>query len=121
MAASYRLTLRDGPRVTRARFPTLTAALDALEAHVAALGGRPARDAVDLRVRRIEPVAQVVGRAELSGPERLLPRVRAGLDVRGDGSTEAWTGRASRSVIALQDGESPVAALRRVLERAASG
>jgi hypothetical protein len=112
----YRLVLRDGPKVERARFGSLDAALDALGAHLIRLAARPQRDAIDLRVRRIEPVAQVIGRAELSGPQRLMPRVRAGVDVRGDGSAEAWTGRASRRVVAPQDGESPVAALRRVLD-----
>jgi len=111
----YRLTLRDGPKVRRARFDTLDRALEALDAHLARLDGRPPREAIDLRVRRIEPTAQVVARAELSGPQRLLPRLRAGVDVRGDGSAEAWTGRASKRVIEQQDGESPVVALRRVL------
>jgi hypothetical protein len=115
MAASYRLTVRDGPEVAHERFPTLPAALDALEQRVAALAERPAREAVDLKVRRIEPVAQVIARAEISGPQRLLPRVRAGVDVRGDGSAEAWTGLLGRRVIDQLDGEPAVAALRRAL------
>jgi hypothetical protein len=115
MAVSYRLTVRDGPRVAHQRFASLEAALEALAAEVAALSGRPARDAIDLHVRRFEPIAQVVARAELSGPQRLLPRVRAGVDVRGDGSAEAWIGRASRAVVEQDDGESAVAALRRML------
>lgn len=114
-ADGYRLIVREGPHVTHRRFPTLAAALDALDRHVTALAERPAREAIDLRVRRIEPVAQVVARAEVSGPQRWLPRVRAGVDVRGDGSAEAWTGRASRSVVDRLDGESCAAALRRVL------
>jgi hypothetical protein len=116
MAASYRLTVRDGPRVARERHVSLDDALTALAAHLAILRERPERDAIDLRVRRIEPVAQVVARAELSGPQRLFPRVRAGVDVRGDGSVEAWVGRARRQVIAQQDGESVVVALQRQLE-----
>lgn len=115
MAASYRLVVREGPRVTRARHDSLEAALEDLAAHVSRLSEQPPRDAIEIPTRRFEPIAQVVARAELSGPQRLLPRVRAGIDVRGDGSAEAWTGRASRQVIAQQDGESPAAALRRAL------
>jgi hypothetical protein len=113
--ARYTLTVRDGPRVEHDRFDALEAALDALQARVLALGARPPRKPLDIRTRRFEPVAQVVARAELRGPERFLPRIRAGIDVRGDGSAEAWTGRASRTVVELQDGESALAALRRVL------
>jgi hypothetical protein len=115
MADRYRLLVRDGPRVSRERFASLTEALDALQAAVLAHGARPERAAIDLRTREIEPSAQVVARAELSGPERWLPKLRAGVDVRGDGSAEAWTGRASRRAVTREDGESAVAALRRVL------
>lgn len=115
MGASYRLLVRAGPRVRRQRFGSLEQALDALEQRVADLAQDSRREAIDLRVRRFEPIAQVVARAELSGPQRVFPRVRAGVDVRGDGSAEAWTGRASRQVLAQEDGESAVAALRRAL------
>ena len=116
MAARYRLLVRTGPRVERARFDALDAALDALEERVAQLTLRPRRATIDVKTRSFSPAQQVVARAELSGPERLLPRVRAGVDVRGDGSTEAWTGRASRRLVEQRDGESAAAALRRVLD-----
>jgi len=115
VAASYRLTVRDGPRVARERFGSLEAALDALAERAAALQDRPARAAVDLRVRRFEPVEQVAARAEVSGPGRLLARVRAGVDVRGDGSAEPWVGRFGRRVVERREGESCVVALRREL------
>jgi len=114
----YRLTVRDGPRLSRERFAALEDALAAVEARVEQLRGHADREAIDLRVRRFEPVAQVAARVALSGPQRLLPRVRAGVDVRGDGSAEAWTGLVRRRVIAQLDGESPTQALRRALDAA---
>jgi hypothetical protein len=63
-------------------------------------------------MRRIDPVQQVVGRVELSGPGRL----HAGVDVRGDGSSEAFTGRIRREVVEQRRGESSYQALRRVVK-----
>ena len=63
--------------------------------------------------REIEPVQQVVARGALNGPGGK----RGGIDVRGDGSTEAWTGRSWRRALVRQDaGEDAFAALRRVLQ-----
>jgi hypothetical protein len=108
----YTLTVRNGPKVSRERFAELGAALDAVERI-----GRDAERTADARpaggvlVRRIEPVQQVVTRLELRGPGRL----RAGVDVRGDGSSEAFTGRLRRRLVEQRDGESAYAALRRAL------
>jgi hypothetical protein len=115
MADHYRLLVREGPRVSKARFDSLADALDAVQAHVLELGTRPERAAIDLRTREVEPSEQVVARVELSGPERWMPRIRAGVDVRGDATAEAWSGRARRRVLARQDGETAIAALRRAL------
>ena len=109
---SYRLTVRVRGKVKRERFESLPAALDALDVRAEGL----ARDADEKPeggglMRRIEPIQQVVARLELAGPRRL----RVGIDVRGDGSTEAWTGRLRREVVEQRGGEDASAALRRAL------
>jgi len=100
--------------VERARFDELAEALAALERRGGQLQDDADARAVDLRVgRRFEPVQQVVARLELAGPGR----VRAGVDVRGDGSAEAWTGRVRRKLVEQLPRETPYDALRRTLER----
>jgi hypothetical protein len=110
--AAYRLVTRTGGRVDKERHGSIDAALEALEQR-----GRELEREADERpvggrlVRRYEPVQQVAARLELAGPGR----VRAGVDVRGDGSSEAWTGRVRRQLIEQRSGESAYDALRRVL------
>jgi hypothetical protein len=108
----YVVTERRRGRVRRARHADLAAALDAVGARAAELSGTAPADARGGRMmRRFEPVHQVVARLEVAGPGR----VRAGLDVRGDGSTEAFTGRMRKQLVSQQAGESAHQALARVL------
>lgn len=111
MAASYRLKVRTGPRVERHRFEDRDKALDELESRARAIAKRTDTRRVDLKVRQFEPAAQVVARLELAGPRRL----RAGVDVRGDGSAEAYKGVTRRRQIEQRPGESPYEALRRAV------
>jgi hypothetical protein len=110
--ADYRVTLRSGGKVRRERFETLVDALDAIERE-----GRELQRQADARpvggrmMRRMEPVQQVVARLELAGPGR----IRAGVDVRGDGSSEAFTGRLRRQLLEQRRRESAYDALRRAL------
>ena len=115
MAGRYTLTIRKGPKVERERFDELGPALDALEARLSPLEGRSLREAVDLRYREFTPVAQVAVRGEVSGPGRILPAVHGGVDLRGDGSAEPYTGRVHRRVVERRKGETAFAALRRAL------
>jgi len=108
---AYRVIVRRGPKVDKHAAGTLDAALSLLEQRARAAATGPGRDTVDLHVRRFEPVQQVAARAELRGAG-----VRAGVDVRGDGSVEAWTGRVRRRLVEPRDGEDAYAALRRVLQ-----
>jgi hypothetical protein len=104
---SYRLTVRRGPQVEKAARDTLTDALDLIEAYASTA---TRRDAVEFVNRRYEPGDLVALRIELKGDG-----VRAGLDVHGDGSAVAWTGRIRRTPIEPENGESPLGALRRTL------
>ncbi len=112
---SWRIVVRDGPRVTKLHADGLDDALDLVEREARALAAGPGRRTVDLRARRFTPEQQVAGRVELSGPG-----IRAGVDVRGDGAAEAWTGRIRRRLVEQQERETPYAALRRALAQSDS-
>ena len=111
----WRLTVRSGPRVDKDRFDGLEPALEALEQRGRELADTAPRGKLDAKIREFEPVQQVVARLEVSGPQMLMPRAHAGVDVRGDGSTEAYVGRVRRAVIEQRSDEDAFAALRRVL------
>ena len=112
MAEKYTLVIRTRARPAKERFTGLDEALASIETKGRELeqdAAEPARGGTI--IRKLEPVQIVVARLELSGPRRL----RAGIDVRGDGSSEAFTGRVRRQVVEQQPGESAYDALRRVL------
>jgi hypothetical protein len=108
---AYRIVVRTGPRVERHDAGSLDEALDLIEAHTRALATGPRRAPVAFLNRTFDPLQQVAQRAELRGGRGL----RGGVDVRGDGSMEAWTGRWRRRLVEQEDGESAYAALRRTL------
>ncbi|HET9739356.1 MAG TPA: hypothetical protein VFP78_14665 [Solirubrobacteraceae bacterium] len=110
--SGWRVTVRTGPRVEKLRAPTLTEALELLEAETRAAATTTRRGTIDARFRTFEPEDQIATRAELRGP-----RVRAGIDVRGDGSVQAWTGRLRREALSPEAGEDAYAALRRAVEK----
>jgi hypothetical protein len=108
----WTLTARVGGKVAHERFEDLASALRALEERGHELQGSADRGAVDLKiVRTFEPHEQVVARLEVSGPGR----VRGGVDVRGDGSAEPYTGRLLRKPVDRRDDENAYAALRRAV------
>ena len=109
--AAYTVTVRRRGATERDRFATLDEALDALEAGLDALS-RPERRRAERGLgRSYEPVQQVAVRGEVAGPGRL----RAGVDLRGDGSAEAFTGRWRRQLGERRAGETAYDALRRAL------
>jgi hypothetical protein len=108
---SWRVTVRIGPKVEKLRADTPEEALDAVELNARAASNTERRETVDMRVRRYEAGDQVAGRVELNGPG-----VAVGVDVRGDGGIQAWSGRWRRRPLELEDGETPFEALRRVVQ-----
>jgi hypothetical protein len=112
---SWRITVRTGPKVERLRAEDVEEALDAVELHGRAAANTERRGAVDTRVRRYEAADQVAARVELRGPG-----VNVGVDVRGNGGVQAWTGRVRRRPLELEDGETPFEALRRVVAQSTS-
>jgi hypothetical protein len=117
----WKLTVRAGPSVERSRFDRLADALDAAEARARELAGEAPREAIDAKIRRFEPIQQVAARVEVSGPQRVLASISGGLDVRGDGSTEAYVGRVKRELVEQRKGENAYRALRRALTARAAG
>ena len=106
----YRVTVRRRGRTERARYRSLPDALTALEARLDDLGPQERRGTERALARELEPVQQVAVRGEVAGRG-----VRGGVDVRGDGSLEAYTGRWRRTLIDPRAGETAYDALRRAL------
>ena len=95
----------------RRTYDTADEAFAELELNARAIANTDRRDAIKVAKRTYDPVVQVQARLELRGPGRWT----GGVDIRGDGSTEAYTGRLRRQLLEPARGESAYAALRRAL------
>jgi hypothetical protein len=116
MASMWTVTVRDGPQVKRMRFETVHEAMKAVQQQLDELAPAATRDDVEIYKRRIDAASQVAARVEVAGPGGwIVGSVHGGIDLRGDGSTEAFIGRIRRSLVELRDGESACQGLRRVL------
>jgi hypothetical protein len=112
VASRFTVLVRTEGKVRKERYDDLRSALGAVDRVVGELADDAAARPVGGGLfRKLEPVQQVVGRIEVTGPDRL----RAGVDVRGDGSSEAFTGRVRRQLVEQRRRESAVDALRRAL------
>jgi hypothetical protein len=111
LAAKYTVVTRVGSEVSKDSFGDLDSALDAMHERGTELQRTAdAKPVSTILGREYEPVQQVAARLELRGR-----RLRAGVDVRGDGSAEAFMGQVRRRVVTQRGDESPYDALRREL------
>ena len=112
MADRYIVTVRSQGTPHKHRFEGLDAALATLEHEARELASTVDHQAYGgTLIRRLDPSRIVVARLELSGPRGL----RGGVDLRGDVSSEAFSGRIRRRVLDQRDGESAFDALRRAV------
>src|SRR5690349_15697132 len=102
MAAAWRMTVRAGSKVERERYETLDEALLAARAKLVELRSAAPRKTVRAFARTYDPVQQVAARIELARGRRASPR--GGVDVRGDGSVEAWVGLVRKQLLEPSDG-----------------
>jgi hypothetical protein len=110
VAGGYTLRVSREGAVEKHGFDDLGSALDALEQEARAFANTERRESAHGIMRTYEPRQIVALRAEIAGR-----RVHGGVDVRGDGSAEAFTGRLRRRLVEQRSGESPYDALRRVV------
>ena len=108
--AAYKLTVRRRGVTRRERFDSLPEALAALQARLDELAPGERRGPERGLLGHVEPVTQVALRGEVAGPD-----AHGGVDVRGDGSAEAFVGRWRRVLVAREPSESAYDALRRAL------
>jgi hypothetical protein len=109
--SGYTLTIRNGPRVEREKFPDLDSALGALRAHCDAIVDEgPLPDVSMIREYRSEQ--RVKARLEIS-TGRIFARREAGVDVMGDGTIVPFSGGTFRRPIETEEGD-----LSKVLTRA---
>ena len=106
--------IRSGSQVERRQADTVNDALEIVERAGRALAAAPRRQVVDLRYRKFEPSEQVAHRIELARAG-MLKRGLGGIDVRGDGTLQAWTGWTRRRPIDPDGNETVYQALRRAL------
>lgn len=112
--ASYKLTIRNGPKVFRESFAELEDAVAALRTHAERIRANADLEPAKAFRREYEPGDQVMARLEIStgGPFRGRD---AGVDVMGDGSLVAFRGGVFRKEISAERGDDAIIALERAL------
>ena len=112
----FTVRVRDGSKTSRAQYALLEDALAVCEGEATRMAQAAPNRPIETGMRKFDPVDLVVGRVELSSGGWFSRYARsAGLDIRGDGSIEAYSGRVSRSVVVFRVGETTFDGLRRAM------
>lgn len=111
---AWTLTLRHGPQVERHRFEQLDEALASLEHHLEQIRGEGPLGSAKM-FREYEPGQRVQARGEVSRGG-ILSSVSAGLDLMGDGTLVPFKGSVRRRLLDVEEGVSPIDALRQELQ-----
>lgn len=110
MAAGYTLSIQQEGSSKTESFPTLEDALAGLQAELNAAGPHARKETVKAFIRDFPPSELVAMRLEIRGRG-----VCGGIDLQGDGSQVAYTGRLKRKAIEPAPGQNAVGALREAL------
>lgn len=110
----WKVTLRNGPRVSRTGFRQLDEALAEARAEAEELVASAPLGEVKA-IRDYAPAKRTKARIEISGRGLIRPPT-AGLDIRGDNSVLGFTGSVRRRALKPDDLDGIFRELRRVLE-----
>lgn len=111
---SWKLTVRNGPDVSHDDFDDLDEAVAAMRARALDIRAEgPLKKSSFLR--DFEPGDQVKARLQISGG-RMVRKVAAGVDVRGDGSFMPYRGILRREELDPTDYDTPFDLVRETLE-----
>ncbi|MGZ5311053.1 MAG: hypothetical protein ACXWFN_08765 [Solirubrobacterales bacterium] len=112
---SWKVTVRRGPKVERARFETLDEALaDARGRAAAVLSGE--RLGTVKAIREFTPDKRVQARIEISG-KGFMRGPEAGFDVMGDGALVAYVGSIRKQPLDAPTLDAAIESLREALTR----
>ncbi len=116
---SFKLTIRDGPKVSRERHESLDAAIAALREHTERIRSEGNLEPVSV-IRDYEPGDLVRARLEIStgGPFRGRD---AGIDVMGDGGLVPFRGGVSRKELDAGRDRTAFAAVEQAMTEARTG
>lgn len=111
--ASFKLTIRHGPEVSREDHESLPGAIASLQEHAERIRAEGDLPEVSM-LRTYEAGDRVKARLEIS-TGRLLRSRDAGVDVMGDGALIAFRGGVGRKPLATETGRTPYEAVESAL------